>query len=181
MKVTVFGGSAEKIAPVYQRAAYDLGRLIAGQGWIQINGAGKGGSSMGRATDGGLDHGGRVKGIIAVRFLHLQHPRLDGVRAYKHLKDRKAALLRTDAFVILPGGFGTLDEIGEILTLKQTGFIRHPIVFVNTRGFYDGLLRWLESVARARFVARRHLRSYRVARMPKEAVECLKRALSRVQ
>jgi uncharacterized protein (TIGR00730 family) len=170
MIVTVFGGSSEKIAPSYCRAARELGRLIAERGWTQMNGAGKGASSMGCCTDGGLDAGGRVRGVIASRFRHLQHPRLTGVLSFRHLRDRKKALLKSDAFIILPGGFGTLDEIGEVLTLKQAGFIDRPIVFLNTRGFFNGLLRFLEHTARQGFARNRDLRLYRVVRTPREAV-----------
>jgi len=173
MRVTVFGGSSERIARAYQDAAYELGRLVARRGWVLQNGAGKGRSCMGRNTDGALDAGGEVRGIIAARFLHLRHPRLDGVRTYRHLKERKAALIRADAFIVLPGGYGTLDEIGEVLTLRQTGFIDRPIVLVNTRGFFDGLLRWIRFLAREGFVRRSDLRIFKVVPTPAGAIRAL--------
>jgi uncharacterized protein (TIGR00730 family) len=179
VRITVFGGSSERIPRVYRDEAYELGRLIAARGWILQNGAGRGASCMGRSTDGALDAGGAVRGIIAARFLHLRHPRLNGVRTYRHLKDRKAALIRADAFVALPGGYGTLDEIGEVLTLRQTGFIDRPIVLLNTRGFFGGLLRWLEFLRRERFVRPSDLRLFRVARSPAQVISALVSAFRR--
>lgn len=179
MRITIFGGSSERIPKVYRDAAYELGRLIATRGWILQNGAGRGASCMGCSTDGALDAGGVVRGVIAARFLHLRHPRLNGVRTYRHLKDRKAALIRADAFVALPGGYGTLDEISEVLTLRQTGFIDRPLVLLNTRGFFDGLLRWLRFLRREGFVRPSDLRLLRVSPTPAGAISAIDSALRR--
>jgi uncharacterized protein (TIGR00730 family) len=161
--ITVFGGASEKIPRHFQDEAYRLGREIADRGWILKNGAGRGRSCMGRTIDGALDAGGRVEGVIIGRFLELLHPRLTEVRIFRHMRDRKRDLLQTNACLVLPGGFGTLDELGEILALKQAGIPQPPVVILNLGGYYDLLLTWFEKrLAGDGFIHPHHMDLYAV-------------------
>ena len=179
--MTVFGGSSERIPDVYKGAAYALGRLIAREGWVLKNGAGKGSSCMGRTIDGALDAGGRAEGIIIRRFLPLLHPRLKAVRTYVHMRDRKKDLLRADACVVLPGGFGTLDELSEILALKQAGIDGPHAILLNVAGYFDDLIRWfVDRMIREGFLHRDHMELFWVASTPEEAVSTIRRLARKI-
>jgi uncharacterized protein (TIGR00730 family) len=174
--ITVFGGSSESIPRAYKDAAYDLGRRIARAGWVLKNGAGKGESCMGRAIDGALDEGGRVEGVIIRRFLPLLHPRLSTVRIYTHMRDRKKDLLRADGCVVLPGGFGTLDELSEILALKQAGVDGAHVILLNLRGYFDDLIRWfIDRLIPEGFLHRHHMELFRVSSSPAQTIQMLRR------
>jgi hypothetical protein len=175
--VSLFCGSRLGIPKRYQRVAYELGSLIARQGWVLKNGAGKGSSSMGKVTDGLLDSDGKAKGVIIERFLHLRHPRLKDVIILKTLPQRKRELLKADAFVIMPGAFGTLDELSEVLALKQAGFMKKPVVILNAYGFFDDLLRWFKKVIQEGFASKKNLKHFKVVSSPQEAIRWMKRAL----
>lgn len=178
--VTVFGGASEHIPEKYKKAAYDLGRRIAKAGWILKNGAGKGASCMGRTIDGALDAGGRAEGIIIKRFLPMLHPRLTRVRIYVHMRDRKKDLLKADACIVMPGGFGTLDELSEILALKQAGVNGPHILLLNVDGFYDDLIRWFVDRPIAEgFLRNEHMELFTVVSTPAEAIAAVKKLAAR--
>jgi uncharacterized protein (TIGR00730 family) len=178
MKRTIMlaGGSADVGGTVYERAARDFGRAVADAGWILRTGGGEGRSIMGAASDGALGAGGRVEGVILKKFWQARHRGLHAMRAYTTFALRKAALIRgAAAAAVLPGGYGTLDELGDLLTLRQTGFIEMPIVLVNVAGYFGGLLAWDRRAGRDGFLYEGRL--FHVARSGKDAVAQLRSLL----
>lgn len=151
--VVLAGGSADKEGSAYTREAGEFGRGVAREGWILRTGGGSGASIMGAATDGALSEGGRVEGVILGKFWHLRHRKLHSLRSCARFDLRKAALFRgADAAVVFPGGYGTLDELTDILTLKQCDFVRVPILLVNIEGFYDAFHEWVRRADREGFL-----------------------------
>lgn len=142
----VYCASSERTAPHYLELARALGRATALRGIELVYGGGRVGL-MGAAADAALDAGGRVTGIIP-DFLHdreLQHEGLSELLVVTSMHERKRIMFeRSQAFVILPGGLGTLDETFEILTWRQIGLHELPVVLLNHQGYWDPLLAMLE-------------------------------------
>ncbi len=130
---------------------------------------------MGRATDGALSAGGRVEGVILSKFWDVRHRRLHRLRSERTFAARKAGLLRrAAAVVIFPGGIGTLDEFGEVLVLKQTGFIRLALVVVNIDGYFDRLLDWWRHAERCGFIRRQDTALFRTVSSVRSALALLR-------
>ena len=139
--VTVFCGSSDSVDRKYFAAAEELGAKLARRGWRLIYGGG-GVGLMGSLARAVLAHGGEVTGIIPKALLELGvgDTGLTELVVTDGLRDRKAIMdERGDAFVALPGGLGTLEELLEALTLKQLGYHRKPIAVVDLHGFFDPL------------------------------------------
>jgi uncharacterized protein (TIGR00730 family) len=142
--VTVYAASAPEAPPALRAAARSLGAGIAARGWLLVYGGANIGL-MGELADAALAEGGRVEGVILDTFARVAHQRLHVLDTVGDMRSRKAALAhRGDAFVTLPGGFGTLEEIAEILVERQLGFHAKPLVLVNVDGFWDPLLALIE-------------------------------------
>ena len=138
--VTVYAASARESPPRLRTVARALGAVIAERGWLLVYGGANVGL-MGELADAALDAGGRVEGVILDTFARVAHERLHLLDTVGDMRSRKAALAhRGDAFVTLPGGFGTLEELSEILVERQLGFHAKPLVLVNVDGFWDPLL-----------------------------------------
>jgi len=139
--VTVFCGSSDAVDPKYFAAAVELGEKIARRGWRLIYGGGSVGL-MGALARAVLDGGGLVTGVIPRALLALgvgetkvsELVVTDGLRARKAIMDE-----RGDAFVALPGGLGTMEEVLEALTLKQLGYHRKAVAVLDLDGFFDPL------------------------------------------
>jgi len=171
--IMLAGGSADQGDSVYARAAREFGRRVAAEGWILRTGGGSGRSIMGAASDGALEAGGRVEGVILRKFWPARHRGLHSMRAYATFALRKAALIRgAAAAVVFPGGYGTLDELGDLLTLRQTRLIRTPVVLVDIARYYAGLLAWDRHAERAGFLYGGRL--FQVASNPAQAVRLLR-------
>ncbi len=139
--VTVFCGSSDSVDRKYFAAAEELGAKLARRGWRLIYGGG-GVGLMGSLARAVLAHGGEVTGIIPKALLELGvgDTGLTELVVTDGLRDRKAIMdERGDAFVALPGGLGTLEEVLEALTLKQLGYHRKPIAVLDLHGFFDPL------------------------------------------
>jgi len=142
--VTVYAASAPAAAPALRSLARDLGAGIAERGWLLVYGGARIGL-MGELADAALERGGRVEGVILDTFARVAHQRLHVLDTVGDMRSRKAALAhRGDAFVTLPGGFGTLEELSEILVERQLRFHAKPLVLVNFEGFWDPLLALVE-------------------------------------
>ena len=138
--VTVYAASAPEAPAPLRALARDLGAGIAARGWLLVYGGATVGL-MGEVADAALDAGGRVEGVILDTFARVAHQKLHALDTVFDMRSRKAALAhRGDAFVTLPGGFGTLEELSEILVERQLGFHAKPLIVVNHEGFWDGLL-----------------------------------------
>jgi uncharacterized protein (TIGR00730 family) len=173
--VCVYCASGTEIAPVYAEAAERLGTILGERGLCVINGAGSTGL-MRVLSDAVLRAGGKVTGVIP-RFMVESgwcHPGLTErieVETMHERKQRMAAL--SDAVIALPGGCGTLEELMEIITWKQLGLYRHPVVILNTNHYYDPLLTMFQRAVNEHFMHPRHALIWQVAQTPGEAVELM--------
>lgn len=152
--VCVFCASAAGASPSYLEAAGDLGRRIAGRGYGLLYGGATVGA-MGAVADAALAAGGQVVGVIpdVIREREIDHKGLTELHVVRTMHERKAMLSsRADAFLALPGGYGTMDEFIEIVTWAQLRIHAKPCVLVNIGGFWDGLLRFLEHTVREGFI-----------------------------
>jgi uncharacterized protein (TIGR00730 family) len=117
-----------------------------------------------------------VEGVILRKFWKVRHRGLHSMTAYETFALRKAALFRkAAAAVVFPGGYGTLDELGDLLTLLQTRLIRLPILVVDTAGYFGGLLAWVRRADQDGFLYGGRL--FRVVRTPRQAVRLLRSLL----
>ena len=154
----VYCASSQRTAPHYLELARSLGRRTAEEGIELVYGGGRVGL-MGAAADAALEAGGKVTGIIP-DFLHdreLQHEGLSELLVVSSMHERKRLMFeRSQAFVVLPGGLGTLDETFEILTWRQIGLHKLPVVLINYQGFWDPLLALLEHQVAEQMVRGEH-------------------------
>ena len=146
LSVAVFCAAADGARPEYRASAEELGRTLAGRGIGLIYGGAAAGL-MGAVADAALAAGGRVVGVIP-HVLVDQEVAHQGVREL-HVVDTMHTRKRlmgemSDAFLILPGGFGTFEELFEVLAWQTLKLHAKPVVLVNVAGFYDGLLRFLD-------------------------------------
>jgi cytokinin riboside 5'-monophosphate phosphoribohydrolase len=142
----VYCSSAEGAPEWLVSEAVAVGRGIAARG-LQLVYGGASVGVMGKLADAALDGGAKVVGVIPKALVGREaaHMRVTELKVVDSMHDRKAEMFRlADAFVFLPGGFGTIAEFFEMLTWKQLGIHGKPIVFVNLRGYYDPLLSQFE-------------------------------------
>ncbi|MEI6053310.1 MAG: TIGR00730 family Rossman fold protein, partial [Opitutaceae bacterium] len=161
----VYCASSDRIDPKYMTAATQLGKLMVEQGWGLVYGGGKTGL-MGAIARSVKSNGGRVVGVIPdfMKARELAFDEADELITVITMRERKLLMeTRTDAFVTLPGGFGTLEEIMEILTLRQLHVVKKPCVFLNQDGFYDDLLRLFEKMLAEKFFKPSNMDLFRVA------------------
>lgn len=138
----VYCASSDRLDPKYYAVAAELGRELVGRGWGLVYGGGKTGM-MGALARAVKQSGGRVVGVIPefMKARELAYDEADELVTVLTMRERKLLMeTRADAFVALPGGWGTLEEILEILTLRQLDVVKKPCVLLNQDGFYDDLL-----------------------------------------
>lgn len=138
MLVTLYGSSSPRTPAPYLAAAAQFGRLAAARGWRLRTGGGKDGC-MGAATDAALAAGGAVEGVILRQFVDmgLAHPRLAAMAVAEEMRERKRLLAAgAEAFVALPGGPGTWEELWELAVQRQIGAVRAPLVAIDVAGHY---------------------------------------------
>ncbi len=144
--ICVFCGSSAGNRPVYAESAIALGQAIVARGWGIVYGGGRVGM-MGQVADAALAVGGTVIGVIP-HFLHekeIAHPGLTELHIVESMHERKAKMAAlADAFVALPGGYGTLEEFCEILTWAQLGIHNKPIGLLNVEGYFSSLLSFFD-------------------------------------
>ncbi len=163
--VCVFCSSKEHAPPAYQQMAAELGQALAEREWTLVFGGCHVGL-MGILARTVHRFGGRVMGVIptGLRDQGLAYVPADELIVTRDLRERKAVMeSRSDAFVALPGGIGTLDEILEVLALKSLGVHSKPAVFVNPRGYFDPLLTMLEQIAEQKLASPEFRNHYYVA------------------
>lgn len=152
--VTVFCGSSMGADPQYAQIAYDLGAYLAQQGIELVYGGAQVGL-MGRVADGALEHGGRVIGVIP-QFLEtkeIKHHQLTELIIVKSMHDRKSKMNDLcDGVIALPGGFGTLEELFEVLTWAQLGLHQKPIGLLNVGSYYTHLIQLLQTMVTQGFL-----------------------------
>lgn len=176
-RVTVYASSSERIATRYFAVAEDLGRRIAGKGWELVWGGGRFGL-MGALSRGARAAGGQLRGVILQRFID-KNVHCTETRAMESVTDmrlRKRGLDEAgDAYVALPGGLGTLEEVLEILSFKQLGLHDKPVVLLNAFGYWDPLLAMLDRGFAEGFIQSHFRGIYRVAGDAQQAIDLLGR------
>jgi uncharacterized protein (TIGR00730 family) len=157
-RLCVFSGSSPGADVAYRAAAVDLGHRLAGRG-IEIVYGGASVGLMGAVADAAMEGGGHVIGVIPQSLVdrEIAHPGLADLRVVDSMHERKAVMAElSDAFVALPGGTGTLEELFEVYTWNQLGLHAKPLGLFNVRGYYDALARFLDHAVQERFVTRAH-------------------------
>lgn len=156
--VSVFCGSALGVESAYTTAATELGRELARRGCKVVYGGGRVGL-MGVVADAALEAGGQVIGVIP-RFLYARevgHPGLSELELVDTLAERKRRMGdRSDAYLVLPGGVGTMDELFEVWSWSQLGVERKPCGLLNVSGFYDALIAFVDHAAAQGFIKPQH-------------------------
>lgn len=151
--VCVYCGSSNLVDPRFKTIAQETGRLIARSGRTLVFGGGRVGL-MGETSNAALEAGGYVVGIIPehIRAFEKEHEGLQELIVVDSMHTRKQLMVsRSDAFVILPGGLGTMDEFFEILTWRQLGLHDRPIVVVNAEGYWDKLIELIRHMEETKF------------------------------
>jgi len=173
--VCVFCGSSSQVDARYKSAATAFGRLLAERDCTLVYGGGRVGL-MGLAADAAIAAGGRVVGVIPT-FLQkheVGHTGLDELIVTETMHDRKRIMYeRADAFVVLPGGLGTLDETLEALTWAQLKLSDKPIVLVDVGGFWQPLLALIEHTMATGFARTENRSLYRIVETPEAVFDVL--------
>ena len=152
--ISVFCGAHEGKNPRYAEDAKKIGEILAVKGINVVFGGGNVGL-MKIVSDAALDNGVDAIGIglESLHNLELVNPRLKNQIITKTLLDRKDEFMkRSDAFIVLPGGVGSLDELAEIMANNQLGLINKPVGLLNTEGYYDHLLAWMKKAVEEDFI-----------------------------
>ena len=174
-RICVFCGSSVGTKSKYLAEAKSLGRQIAGGGWGLVYG-GTSIGLMGATADAALAEGVEVIGVLpqALQDREIAHRGLTKLHLVGSMHERKALMASlSDAFIALPGGYGTLDEFFEIVTWAQLNIHSKPCVLINTDGYYDFLLRFLDHAVRDGFVRPANLRLMQAAKDNAEALQLI--------
>ena len=173
--ICVFAGSSSGAREEYRAAAGTLGDALARRGLGLVYGGARVGL-MGAMADAALAAGGRVIGVMPEALIakEVAHRRLTELRVVKTMHERKAMMAElSDAFIAMPGGWGTLDEFCEILTWAQLGLHRKPCGLLNVGGYFDKLLAFVEHSVAEGFVRREHGDMIAVAAAPAALLDLL--------
>ena len=177
--ICVFCGSTNGTHPEYRIEAAHLGTLLAACGFSLVYG-GTSVGLMGAVADAALAGGAPVVGVLpdVLKEREIAHPGLTELHYVGSMHERKAMMAdRADAFVALPGGFGTLDEFIEVVTWAQLGIHSKPCVLVNTHGYFDGLLRFLDHSVSEGFVREANRSRVQVVESVEAAISLIEAAL----
>ncbi|GAB0498313.1 hypothetical protein MMPV_009654 [Pyropia vietnamensis] len=175
--VTVYASSSSIVSDAYKKLAFSLGEHIAAAGWVQLNGGGSSGL-MGAATAGGLSRGGTVNAVILDVFTKTNmHAALGSVQVVQDMSARKAGLYApAAAYVALPGGLGTLEELAEVLSWRQLGFHARPIVLLGS-AYWRPLVEWVRQAVEQGFVSAGEgagVNAFAVVDTPEDAIQYIR-------
>ncbi|HPH02512.1 MAG TPA: TIGR00730 family Rossman fold protein [Spirochaetota bacterium] len=171
--VCVYCSSSSRVLPAFIEEAHALSRALSRAGLELVYGGADVGL-MGIVAAGVKDGGGRVTGVIPEKLARLGWKGCDELVVTPDMRSRKQVMEeRSDGFVTLPGGFGTLEEALEIITLKQLQYHAKPVVLVNTAGFFDPLAAMFERIYTDGFARREFSSLYHLAHSSDEAVDYL--------
>ncbi len=174
--VCVYCSSSTRVPRQYYETAGVLGRLIAENGYSLVYGGGNLGL-MGEVARAAKNGGGRVTGIIIKKFHErgLGFTGADRMIVVESMDRRKRIMCDlSDAFISIPGGFGTLDELFEVISLKQLHFHNKPVVIVNTNNFFDELMQWVKKAVEEGFIKQKYRELYYVAESASDCVSYIK-------
>ena len=178
-RIAVYCGSNKGARPEYAAAAQELGTLLAREKIELVYGGGMVGL-MGIVADAVLKHGGHVIGVIPEKLVikEVVHEKLPDLRVVKTMHERKALMAElSDGFIALPGGYGTFEEFFEVLAWGQLGWHQKPFGLLDTAGFYQPLLTFLDHTTTEGFIRPQHRKLVLVA----EDVEKLLQSLRQFQ
>lgn len=175
MKICVFCGSSPGRNPVYLEAARELGTVLAKAGHDIVYGGANIGL-MGAVADGAMDAGGHVTGVIPAFLVdyEIAHRGISELIVVNSMHDRKKRMADlSDVFLALPGGWGTLEELAEMLTWNQLRVMHKPVGLLNTLDFFDPLLASMQTMVKEGFLDAGRLAELRVWSTPAEVVRGL--------
>lgn len=175
MRICVYCSSSSRAAEAYVRAARSLGRELAIRGHELVYGGGNIGL-MGVVAHSAAEHGGRITGIIPTRLAayDIVYSEADELIVTQTMSERKQLMIeRAEAFIALPGGFGTLEELAEVITLKQLGYLDKALLLLNVEGFFDPLLAFFDTMFELEFAKPEYRALYKLAEQPAEALEII--------
>lgn len=173
--VCVFCGASTGVNPAYREAAIALGQTIAARGLTLVYGGGAVGL-MGIVADAAMAAGGEVIGIIpeALKNAEIGHTGLTCLEVVDGMHARKARMAQlSDAFIALPGGLGTLEELFEVWTWGQLGYHAKPLGLLDVNGFYSKLGSFLDHVVEEGFVRPQHRAMLQLADSPAELLHAM--------
>jgi uncharacterized protein (TIGR00730 family) len=177
MRLCIFCGSSPGARPEYAEATVELARLLAGRGiGIVYGGASVG--LMGLLADTAMEAGGEVVGVIpnALERKEIARHGLTELHVVDSMHERKALMAElSDAFIALPGGSGTLEELFEVFTWSQLGLHRKACALLNVAGYYDGLATFLDHAVAERFLRAEHRAMLLCERTPTGVLDALER------
>jgi uncharacterized protein (TIGR00730 family) len=175
MTVCIFASSSSRIDKQYAIAAAHLGTLLATNRMDIVYGGG-GIGLMGTVADAAMENGGRVTGVIP-SFMKAEgwgHHSVSEMIVTNDMSERKNKMFAlASAVVALPGGVGTLEELTEAITLKQLSLFDGPIIILNTMGFYENLIEFLETMVQGHFLRSEHKGIWEVVNTPEEVIIAL--------
>lgn len=175
MKVCVFAASSSRIDGEYRDAAAALGKIMAEAGLGVVFGGG-GIGLMGTLADSVLASGGKITGVIP-GFMQKEgwgHSGLTEMIVTEDMSQRKKTMFSlSDAVVALPGGVGTLEELTEAITLKQLSLFDGPIIILNTGGYYDTFLAFIDHMVQNQFMRFEHKGIWEVVDTPEQVIAAL--------
>jgi uncharacterized protein (TIGR00730 family) len=175
-RLCVYCGSSNHVEASYLEAAYTLGRLLAEDGIGVVCGGGSVGL-MGRLADGALEASGEVVGVIPKKLLDLElgHKGLTELRVVEGMHPRKALMAElSDGFIALPGGYGTLEELFEVVTWGQLHYHQKPVGVLNINGYFDLLLGFIDKMCTERFIRPIHRDMLQASGDPRRLLEAMR-------
>ena len=173
MNICVYGASSKAIDAQFTDAGHALGYLLAQHGYGLVFGGGDNGM-MGAVARGTHDGGGRIIGVAPCFFNvdGVLYPHCDELIYTDTMRERKQKMEDlSGAFIVTPGGIGTFEEFFEILTLKQLGRTKKPLVILNTAGYYDNMLAMLRRTIDSNFMSAKTLDLFGIVDTPEQAIE----------
>jgi len=175
-RICVFCGASPGARPEYAQATTELARLLVADGVGVVYGGG-GVGLMGVLADAVLAEGGEIIGVIprALVDREIAHRDVSDMRVVGSMHERKALMAElADAFIALPGGLGTLEELFEVYTWAQLGLHRKPCALLNVEGYYDGIAGFLANAVQERFLREEHREMLMVETQPGPLIERLR-------
>jgi len=176
--VAVYCGSAPGSSKVFAEATRATAQAMVGRGVDLVYGGGRLGL-MGLVADTVLELGGRVNGVIpqALVDIEVAHPNLTELHTVSNMHERKAKMTDlADAFLCLPGGIGTLDEMFEAWSWNALGYHKKPFCLLNVEGYWDGLIEFIDHATESGFMSQQRRSQLLVAQSPEQALDLLDEA-----
>ena len=175
-KICVFCGSSMGFNPIYREKAAELGNVLADNGCELLYGAGSVGL-MRIIADVMIERQCKVTGTITQHLsnMHVGHEGIDEMIVVDSMAERKKVLEdMADGFIVMPGGIGTMDEFFEVYVLSQLRVFDKPVALFNVDGYYDGIVQFIDHIAKEGFMRKEHAENLIVSDDPKDLLEKMK-------